>query len=116
MGRKKGIDKPCSSNAVDFGSPTESNLSELAGFSSEDREKLAAILESMKSLEIQVQRLNKKLETYTKEIGKLTDENVELTLFLPGRGGKFASPLSYFDIAPKLKKVLLSCNLTLNQI
>ena len=53
MDRKKGIDKPCSSNAVDFGSPAiESNLSELAGFSLEDREKLTAILQSMKSLEI----------------------------------------------------------------
>ena len=29
MGRKKGIDKPCSSNAVEFGSPIESNISEL---------------------------------------------------------------------------------------
>ena len=37
MGRKKGIDKPCSSNAVEFGSPIESiNISELAGFSLED--------------------------------------------------------------------------------
>ena len=39
MGRKKGIDKLCSSNAVDFGSSVKSNLSELAGFSLEDREK-----------------------------------------------------------------------------
>ena len=58
MDHKKGIDKPCSSNAVDFGSPHESNFSELAGFSLENQKKLAAILESMKSLEIQVQRLN----------------------------------------------------------
>ena len=78
IGRKKGIDKPCSSNAVEFGSPIESNISELAGFSLEDREKLIAILESMKSLETQVQRLNKKLDTNTKEIGKLKDENIKL--------------------------------------
>ena len=78
MGRKKGIDKSCSSNAVESGSPIESNISELAGCSLEDREKLTAILESMKSLEIQVQRLNKKLDTNTKEIGKLKDENVKL--------------------------------------
>ena len=78
MGRKKGIDKPCNSNAVDFGSPVKSNLSELAGFSLEDREKLTSILESMKSPKIQVQRLNKKLETNTKEIGKSKDENVKL--------------------------------------
>ena len=32
----------------------------------------------MKSLKIQVQRLNKKLETNTKEIGKSKDENVKL--------------------------------------
>ena len=44
MGRQKGIDKPCSSNAVKFGSPIESNISELAGFSLEDREKLTAYL------------------------------------------------------------------------
>ena len=78
MGRKKGIDKPCSSNAVDFGSSVKSNLSELAGFSIEDREKPTSILESMKSLKIQVQRLNKKLETNTKEIGKSKDENYKL--------------------------------------
>ena len=54
MGRKKGIDKPCSSNVVEFGSPIESNISELAGISLEDREKLTAILESMKSVETQV--------------------------------------------------------------
>ena len=78
MGRKKAIDKPCSSSAVEFGSPIESNISELAGFSLEDREKLTAILESMKSLEIQVQRLNKKLGTNTKEIGKLKHKNVKL--------------------------------------
>ena len=78
MGRKKGIDKLCSSNAVEFGSPIESNLSELAGFSPEIREKLTTIFESMKSLEIQVQRLNKKLETNTNEIGKLKEENVKL--------------------------------------
>ena len=78
MGRKKGIDKPCSSNVVEFGSPIESNISELAGFSLEDREKLTATLESMKSLENQVQRLNKKLDTNTKEIGKLKDENIKL--------------------------------------
>ena len=31
-----------------------------------------------------------------------------LTLIVPGgEGGKFAPPLSYFDIASKLKKVLL---------
>ena len=74
----KNIDKPCSSNAVEFGSPTEPNLSELAGFSLQDGEKLTAILESMKSLHIQVQRLNKKLEANTKEIGKLKNENVKL--------------------------------------
>ena len=78
MGCKKGIDKPCSSNVVEFGSPIESNISELAGFSLEDREKLTAILESMKSLETQVQRLNKKLDTNTKELGKLKDENIKL--------------------------------------
>ena len=78
MGRKKGIDKPCSSNVVEFGSPIESNISELAGFSLEDREKLTAILESMKSIETQVQRLNKKLDTNTKEIGKLKNENIKL--------------------------------------
>ena len=27
-----------------------------------------------------------------------------LTLYVPGGGGKFAAPLSYFIIAPKLKK------------
>ena len=40
LGCKKDIDKPCSSNAVDFCSPTASILSELAGFSLQDREKL----------------------------------------------------------------------------
>ena len=45
MGRKKGIDKPCRSNAVEFGSPIESSISELAGFSLEDREQLTAIFE-----------------------------------------------------------------------
>ena len=74
---KKGIDKPCSSNAVEFGSPIESNFSELAGFSIKDREKLTANSESRKSLETQVQRLNKKLDTNTKEIGKLKDENIK---------------------------------------
>ena len=61
---KKGIDKPCISNTVEFGSPTEPNLFEVAGFSLEDREKLTAILESMKSLEIQVHSLNKNLESW----------------------------------------------------
>ena len=78
MGRKKDIDKTCSSNAVNFGSPIESNSSELAGFSFDNREKLTAIFKGIKSLEIQVLRLNKKLDTNTKKIGKLKDKNVKL--------------------------------------
>ena len=40
----------------------------------------------------------------------------DLTLFIPGAGGKFAHPPNYLNVAPELKDVLLWCNLTLNQI